>query len=260
MEAVARFVELVDRPSEEVDLARAALAFAAVADPRLDRDVWLEELDRLAAGVDNFEALRRRLFVERGFAGAVDDYYNPDNSLLHRVLQHRRGIPISLSVVAIEVGRRAGVAVQGIGMPGHFLIRSPESGRFCDPFHRGALLDETDCQTRFRQATGAGEEVPFGPEALPVVDAHHILARMLANLAHIYRAQGRTGDLEWVLRCQRAIPPVRAQAALRLGEVMAAQGRFTEGAREIEATAERVDAAEREPLGHAARALRARLN
>ena len=216
MEAVARFAELVDRPAAEVELGRAALAFAAAADPDLDADLWLAEIDRLAAGVSHFEALRQRLFVEEGFTGATDDYYNPDNSLLHRVLERRRGIPISLSVVAIEVGRRAGVVVEGIGMPGHFLIRSAGSVQFCDPFYGGALLNEQECEARFRQVTGADATVAFGAETLPVVDDHQILARMLANLAHIYRAQANLADLEWVLQCQRALPGMATQATLHL--------------------------------------------
>lgn len=260
MDAVARFSELVDMPSEDVDLARGALAFASAADPTLDPQVWLRELDGLAAGLGSFDELRQRLFVDLGFAGAVEDYYNEDNSLLHRVLQRRRGIPISLSVVAMEVGRRAGIPVQGIGMPGHFLVRSSESGRFCDPFHGGILLDDRALLARFREVTGAGGDVHLGPGILPVVNAHQILARMLANLAHIYRASARTPDLEWTLRCQRAIPGVRAQAAMQLGEVLAAQGRFLDGARALEETAQRVDASEREGLTRAARGIRARLN
>jgi regulator of sirC expression with transglutaminase-like and TPR domain len=226
----------------------------------VDADLWLAEIDRLAAGVTHFEALRQRLFVEEGFAGATDDYYDPDNSLLHRVLERRRGIPISLSVVAIEVGRRAGVVVEGIGMPGHFLIRSAGSDQFCDPFHGGALLDERDCETRFRHVTGADATVPFGAESLPVVDDHQILARMLANLAHIYRAQGKPSDLEWVLRCQRALPGMATGATLHLAETLTTRGRFRDAARELEATATQANAADRQRLLQVARAVRARLN
>lgn len=260
MDALARFAELVDRPGPELELARAALTFASIADPSVEVEAWLAELDRLADGPTSFEDLRQRLFVEEGFAGAVDDYYEPHNSMLHHVLEHRRGIPISLAVVAIEVGRRAGVVVEGIGMPGHFLIRTPGADRFCDPFHGGVLLDEQECETRFREATGADTTVRFGADALPVVDDHQILARMLENLASVYSTRGKLGDLEWVLRCQRAIPVVRTRAALRLGETLVAAGRFLDAAGELERSAAEADTADRERLERAAHAARARLN
>jgi regulator of sirC expression with transglutaminase-like and TPR domain len=256
MDAIARFAELVDRPSDQVDLARAALAFAAAADPAVDPDVWLAELDRLADGVGDFEDLRRRLFVEEGFTGAGQEYYEPDNSMLHRVLERRRGIPISLAVVVVEVGRRAGVEVQGIGAPGHFLTRDPGTGLFCDPFHGGVMLTEEEVP-ELLAATGAGSELR---SHLPVVSTHEILTRMLTNLVHVYRRSGRTADLEWALRCQRAIPEVRADAALHLGESLVAQGRFRDAAEQLEETAGAVDPAEAQRLRDAARAIRARMN
>lgn len=260
MEPVARFAELVDRSAGEVDLGRAALAFAEVADPDADAAAALAELDRLATGVRDFAGLRERLFVTEGFTGAKEDSTDPANSLLHRVLERRRGLPISLSVVVIEVGRRAAVPVEGIGMPGHFLVRDPSSGQYCDPFDGGVLLDEQGCEARFRQATGAGPRVPFGPDALAVVDAHQIIARMLANLANHYRSQADPTGLEWVLRCQRAIPGLRVQATLHLGQALAAQGRFRDAAAELEATAALVDPEQAEQLATAAHSMLARLN
>jgi hypothetical protein len=256
VDAVARFAELVDRPSEEVDLAQAALAFAAAADPGLDAAVWLAELDRLADGVHDFDGLHQRLFVEAGFTGAAHAHHDPDSSMLQRVLERRRGLPIALAVVAMEVGRRAGVAVQGIGAPGHFLIRDPGSGRYCDAFGGGTLLTEAEA-VDLLAAMGAGWELRAH---LPVVTSHEILIRMLANLVHLYRRQSRHDDLEWSLRCQRALPGMTAEAALQLGESLELRGRFPEAAAELEAAVEVVDEVDGQRLRRAARAIRARMN
>lgn len=237
------------------DLGAAALAIGAGADPTLDPQVWLDELDRLAAGVADLDGLVGRLYGDQGFAGNTDDYYDPDNSFLHRVLARRKGIPISLAVVLIEVGRRAGVHLEGVGMPGHFLVRDPASGVVLDPFDGGRALDHAALEARFRAATGADGTVPFGAHLLPGVSAHGILNRMLANLTAIYRARGAGRDLEWVLRMRLALPTTDESTVVELGEVLASHGRHREGAQEIEARAEGD-----ERLLAAARALRARLN
>lgn len=251
-----RFAELVaERP---LDLGAAAVAIGGGADPTLDVRVWLDELDRLATGVDGLDGLVRRLFVERGFTGNAEDYYDADNSFLHRVLARRLGIPISLSVVAIEVGRRAGVELEGVGMPGHFLVRAPGSGALLDAFSGGQLLDVAGAGDRFRAATGAGPDVQFGPHLLPTLGGHEILDRMLANLAGVYRVQGSSADLEWVLRMRLALPTADARTAIALGEALASRGRFREAARELEERAEGSTDGDR--LRAAARDLHARLN
>jgi regulator of sirC expression with transglutaminase-like and TPR domain len=257
--AVARFTELVARPAREVDLGAAALAMAAGAYPDLDLAVQLRALDRLAAGVTGLDRLRARLFAELGLRGDAERYYDPDNSFLHRVLERRRGIPISLAVVMIEVGRRAGVLLQGVGMPGHFLVWAPVERVHLDPFAGGDIIDLERAEDLFRRATGSGPDVAFGPELLPVVDAHQILSRMLANLRAYYRASGSAADLEWTLRMRLALPSPTTTEAIELGEALAAQGRFPEGARELEARAA-TDPTSAAALTAAAMALRARLN
>lgn len=258
-DAVARFRDLVERPTREVDLAEAALTIAAGAYRDLDVTEWVHALDRLAVGVDDLAGLRARLFADLGLRGDADVYYDPDNSFLHRVLQRRRGIPISLSVITIEVGRRAGLQVEGVGMPGHFLVSVPAEGVYLDPFGGGTVLDAERMESLFRSTTGAGPEIPFGPDLLPVVTEHEILSRMLANLRALYRATGAASDLEWVLRMRLALPDVSAAEVTGLGEALAAQGRLTEGAIELERHAER-HTDEADALTAAARALRARLN
>lgn len=251
------FAELVQRPDTPLD--RAALALAACAEPGVEAGYWLAELDRLAAGVDGLDGLRRRLFDQAGFSGDAEDYYDPDNSFLHRVLQRRRGIPITLSVVAIEVGRRVGVRLEGIGMPGHFLARDIDSGVYLDAFSGGELLDLAGCEDRFRAATGAGSDVEFGPSLLRAVTTKEILARMLANLRSVYRAAGRAADLEWVLHLRLLLPDAGPADAVEFGEVLAAQGRIREGAKAVEDFAERAPA-DADTLAAAGRALRSRLN
>ena len=249
MDAVQRFAALVAEPAPGPSLDVGALAIAAGADPELDPAWALGELDRIAAGLDSVDALLNRIFVEEGFAGDTENYYDPRNSLLPDVLARRRGIPITLSVVCIEAGRRAGIALEGIGMPGHFLIRPAGTQSYQDPF-TGCPLDLAACEALFRGATGADADVPFGPHLLTVAPPKAILARMLENLRGVYRAAGQLADLEWVLRMRLELPGAGGALVAELGEVLAAQGRWVQGAQLLEARG----------FDRAARALRARLN
>ncbi|WP_214407150.1 transglutaminase-like domain-containing protein [Pseudonocardia lacus] len=258
MDAVARFAGLVERPDPPLD--RAALAIAAGADPALDAEPWLAELDRLADGVHSLDDLLRRLFVERRFAGNTRDYTDPRNSLLDHVLRRRLGIPITLAVVAIEVGRRAGVALEGVGMPGHFLVRPTGTPRHLDVFAGGAELSMAECERLFRASSGTGRRTPFGPHLLATAPTTAILTRMLLNLRGTYRARRRPHDLEWVLRMRLALPGADLTDLLELAETLGDQGRWVEGARLLEERAETVTAARALQLRASARALRAHLN
>lgn len=255
-DAVARFTRLVSEPDPPLDVAM--LVIAAGADPGLDEARWLGELDRLAAGIDSVDGLLRRLFVDEAFAGNVEDYYDPRNSLLHRVLVRRLGIPISLAIVCMEVGRRAGVALEGVGMPGHFLLRPAGTvDRFIDPFAAGALLDVEGCRTLYRASTGSASG--FDPELLTSTPVPAMLVRVLQNLRGAYRMRRRAGDLERVLRMRVALPGVTTADLVELGSAMGQQGRWRDGARllDVAATTRPADA---ELLARAARALRANLN
>jgi regulator of sirC expression with transglutaminase-like and TPR domain len=258
MDAVARFAELVGRPDPPLD--EAALAIAAGADPRVDPALWLAELDRLAAGVRSLDGLLHRLFVERRFAGNTRDYGDPRNSLLDHVLRRRLGIPITLAVVAIEVGRRAGVALEGVGMPGHFLVRPPGTPRHLDVFAGGAELSMAECERLFRAASGAGRRVPFGPHLLPTIPTTAILTRMLLNLRGAYRARAQPHELEWVLRMRLVLPGADVTDIVELSEALGDQGRWLEGARLLEEQAEGEVSARAKRLRIAARGLRAHLN
>lgn len=194
-EARRRFALEMLRRDEVIDLAKAALLIAAEEDVRCDVPRALAALDemgeearaRLAADRRSpVAALNRYLFDELGFVGNQSDYYDPRNSLLNQVIERRKGIPITLSVIYIEVGRRAGLKVEGVGMPGHFIVRAaadtPDAA-FVDPFHR-QIVDEEDCQQRLDLIYGG--HVPLAKEHLRPVGAREILVRLLGNLKAIY--------------------------------------------------------------------------
>lgn len=227
------FAELVRRPESEIDLARGALLIAAAAEPALDPEPPLALLEEFAQGVGDLVSLCRRLFVELGFRGDSRSYHSPVNSFLHRVLERRLGIPITLSVVTLEVARRAGMTLEPIGMPAHFLVRDPGSGLYIDSYG-ATVLDDKGCEDLFRDVSGSGPEVPFRTEMRPVVGPREVLARMLLNLAHTYRVNAEPNNLEWVLRLRLVIPGSSPEEAIQLARAVAAQGRVREAVGELE--------------------------
>jgi regulator of sirC expression with transglutaminase-like and TPR domain len=257
MDVVDRFSELVGRPEPDIGLAEGALLIASAADPGLDPVSALATLDELAEGVGDLVTLCRRLFVELGFRGDPREYHSPVNSLLHRVLERRRGIPITLSVVTLEVARRAGVPLEPIGMPAHFLVRDPASGLYVDSFG-ATVLDDAGCEALYHDVSGGGQ-VRFGPELLPVVGPREVLGRLLSNLARTYRMNADPVNLEWVTRLRLEIPGVPASEALQLARAVASQGRLRDAAAELEARADQ-DAELADTFLPAARTLRAQLN
>jgi regulator of sirC expression with transglutaminase-like and TPR domain len=259
VDAVEYFIALLAGRGPGPELDVGALAIAAGADPELDADTWLRELDRLANRIDSLETLIHRLFVEERFAGNTTDYYDPRNSLLNQVLDRRLGIPITLSVVCLEVGRRAGVSLEGVSMPGHFLVRPLATDHYLDAFNGGALLDLAGCEALFRTVNPAGPDVPFRRQLLTAAPRRAIFARILQNLRTIYRELGRPADLEWVLRMRLALPGVGIQELIELGHTLGRQGRFLDGAKFLESQIAQWPQ-HAELLGYAARSLRAQLN
>lgn len=263
MDPVARFLNLVTGPEPALD--EAALAIAAGAEPDRDPDSGLAELGRLAEGVTDLDGLVTRLFVDAGFTGNAEDYYDPRNSLLFDVLDRRTGIPITLAVVTIEVGRRAGVDLEGVGMPGHFLVRVPGTQRYLDVFDRGRRLDQAGCEMLFREATGAASAT-FGAHLLPRVSTRQILARMLENLRGVYRSRNDHVNLEWVLRMRLGLRHDGPELVRELGKVLGAQARWDEASRLLESWADgpgqgaRTGGDELEEVRLEARRLRAHLN
>lgn len=185
------------RGDDQLDLAEAALLIAAGEYPDLNVGRYLGRLDELGdrarQAVPSGEplavrlsALNRFLFGEEGFRGNASDYYDPRNSFLNDVIDRKMGIPISLSALYIEVGRRSGIAVDGVSFPGHFLVKAGdgEDEVLADPFHAGALLTALDCQKRLDRVYGG--KLKLDVEMLRAVGKRLILGRMLRNLKVIY--------------------------------------------------------------------------
>jgi len=192
-----QFADLMAGPDDQVDLAEAALLIACAEYPELDVPLYLRRVDDLARAVrarlggDPGPAAATRtlnavLFDDEGFHGNVDDYYDPRNSFLNDVLDRRTGIPITLSTLYIEVGRRAGLEVEGVGLPGHFVVRV--HGTLVDPFHGGTVLSEEDCQKRLDRIYGGRLELD--ETMLAACERKTILARTLRNLKAIYTKAG----------------------------------------------------------------------
>jgi regulator of sirC expression with transglutaminase-like and TPR domain len=192
----AAWAHVVRRPDEDIDLAVAALLIAELAHPDLDVAHYVSLLDQMAAdarararaGEAPIDALIRHLFVELGFHGNRTDYYDPRNSFLNEVIDRRAGIPITLSVVLMETGRRLGLTLRGIGFPGHFLVSwQPAQGphQVLDPFHGGIALGREQLQERLEEAMGGPAELEA--HHLAVVSKRQILVRMINNLRSIYQ-------------------------------------------------------------------------
>lgn len=254
MDPSERFVELVRRPPGELALAEAALCIAG-HDHRVDVDANLADIDALAGEVPGPDRLAEHLFTTCGFAGNTDDYLDPGNSYLDTVLERRLGIPITLSVVMIEIGRRIGATVDGIGMPGHFLVRTAP-GEFVDPFHGGVRLDEPGCRRLFAAMHGA---MPFRDGYLDAVDDRSILARMLANLTRSF-VERRPRDALWALRLRAAIPGLPIAERRHDAGVLGRLGRFDEAAAVLSDLATAADATVAADLDREAAAYRARAN
>ncbi|HEY7156337.1 MAG TPA: transglutaminase-like domain-containing protein [Gemmataceae bacterium] len=187
-------------PDAPLDLAETALALARDEYPALDVEAYLGELDGMAHEArprlrgdltQRVRGLCRYLFHDMGFRGNQQNYYDPRNSYLNDVLDRRAGIPITLSAVAMAVGRRAGLHVVGVGLPGHFVAKAVEGDEevLFDPFHGGRLLTPEKCRCLVERVTDLPFEVDR--EALRPVPLGAMVLRMLNNLKGVYL---RTGD------------------------------------------------------------------
>ena len=193
MENAARrlFRELVDRPDDEIDLAKAALSIAAEEYPGLKMRGYLDRLDALARGIEDastggdemgiLATLIDRLGRLEGFRGNREDYGDPRNSFLNEVLERRVGIPLSLSLVYVLVGKRVGLSIAGVAFPGHFLSRCDLDEGFVvlDAFDGGKQLSLDDCQ---RLLHSIQRDALFERDMLEPASNRSILFRMLANL------------------------------------------------------------------------------
>lgn len=194
-----RFREIVSRPEEQIDLAEGALLIAQGAYPDLDVTACLGRIEELAQRLstqvpeDSSEtqrilALNRFLFEQEGFAPNIEDYYDPRNSFLNEVLERRVGIPITLSIVYIEVGRRIGLVLEGVSFPGHFLVKCKlrDGTAILDPYCGGVSLSLNDLQQRLREVRGGEVSRAIVAGLLVSANKKEILARVLRNLKAIY--------------------------------------------------------------------------
>jgi regulator of sirC expression with transglutaminase-like and TPR domain len=218
-----RFADLVS--NDEFDVAEASLLVAQDAYPDLDVAHYLARLDdmassagrrivRDAAAAQKVLALNRYLFDEMSFSGNIDDYYDPRNSYLNQVLERRTGIPLTLSIVYLEVGRRLGLRLKGVSFPGHFLVKlSLKSGQLVlDPFMAGEAQSEQDLRERLAKMLPAGEADNIELErVLEPASSRQIIARMLRNLKKIHRDARRPEQALAVMQRMLLVMPEAAE-------------------------------------------------
>ena len=184
-------------PDAAIPLAEAALIMACEEYPQLELSPYLDMLDRIAetamqkrnvseSPLDTVENINAVLFETYGFRGNSDDYYDPRNSFFNDVLERRLGIPITLSVLYVEVSRRLDFPIVGVGMPGHFLVKYSDRSEefFVDPYNRGEILTRDDCRTRLQERYG--DAIEFNDRILARATNKQVLWRMLNNLKDIY--------------------------------------------------------------------------
>ncbi len=189
--------DLLVNGNEDVPLDVAALQLATIEHPGCPVDPFLhlldshanefaERIDSDTDGDEFVELLNQYLIEELGFRGNEEDYYHPDNSCLNEVLAQRVGIPITLSIVYMEIARRLARPIYGVGLPGHFLIEYNDGdfSTYIDPFHGGHLLTAAECCELAKEITGL--DITADPAALEPVSRRHIIVRMLNNLRSVY--------------------------------------------------------------------------
>ncbi|MBZ5535828.1 MAG: transglutaminase-like domain-containing protein [Acidobacteriia bacterium] len=196
------FRSIVSRDEGQINLALGALTIARSEYPALRVQDYLDRLDEMAIGassclplespctVKSIEAFNRFIFKEQGFKGNADNYYDPRNSYLNDVLDRKTGIPITLSLVYMEIARRIGLDIVGVGLPGHFLVKldDPFDEMLIDPYHAGTLMTVEDCRSRWAEMSSGSSE--FQRAFLQPVSKKQILFRMLNNLKHIFSSTG----------------------------------------------------------------------
>ncbi|MEO1347620.1 MAG: transglutaminase-like domain-containing protein [Cyanobacteria bacterium J06635_15] len=236
--------QALQKPDDQVDLAAAALYIAQIADPQLRIETYLKALDDMAQVIQSrlpveryplkvIKIINQYLFEDLGFRGNDENYYDPRNSYLNQVIDRRLGIPITLSLVYLEVARRIDFPMVGVGMPGHFLIRPTvnEMAVFVDGFHQGEILFEDDCKARIKQIYGAS--AILRPEYIAAVSPRQFLGRMLTNLKLIF-LNGE--DIETALEMIELlliVMPDNGQEKRDRGLLFFHQGRFLEAAADL---------------------------
>jgi len=220
------FGELLSRDDDGIDLARACLQIAEDAYPGLDVDGYLGEIERFgkrlrariphtAAPEERVVALNEFLYDDLGFSGNTDNFYDPRNSYLNEVLDRRTGIPITLGVLYMEIGRRIELEFQGVSFPGHFLVRLRVRGGMLvlDPFSGGAPQSVDELRERLKRVIPRGATGGIPVSELPLdqflepAGKRQILARLLRNLKGVYREADKPERLLEVLNRMILVAP-----------------------------------------------------
>jgi len=266
-----RFAE--EARSERPDLSTLCLLVGAEADGALDEaglDAAQMELDRLAGRVPFrpggpmawATALHHLLGVQDGFRGSPADYQRLESSLLHEVLRRRRGLPILLSVVWMEVARRAGAPVYGVALPGHFVVGfgPQEKQVLVDPFDGGRVLGAGDAELLVAGATGAA----LDSSMLTPADPLDVVLRILNNIRAWAAARPERSDVSlWAVDLSLLLPSHPARLRYERAQLLVQRGDFVDGAVELEQYAELISAVDEgaaERVRGQARAARALLN
>lgn len=240
-----QFARCVEGPEEGIDIVDAALLIARTAFPDLSAarytgllDQWTarlrQQVDASASAGEVLSAMNHLLFDEEGLRGDVHNYFDPQNSFLNRVLDRKLGIPITLSIVYSEVGRRAGFPVYGIALPGHFItgLFHTSGTLYIDPFNQGTILTESEC--RRMVATRYGGKAALSTGWNQPADKKMMLMRLLRNLKAIYRHLGQDLQafemIQWIL----AIDPRTPTELKERGLLYEAMGNHTFALRDLE--------------------------
>ncbi len=239
------FYQEIQQSDEYIDLAKAALYIAQEEYPRLDPQEYLNALDTMAEELRErlppehyplkiIQTINQYLYNDLGFQGNKNNYYDPCNSFLNDVIDRRQGIPISLALVYMEIGKRIDFPMQGIGMPGHFLIRPqvPDMEIFVDAFEQGEVMFYEDCQDKLTKIYQ--QPVTLKPEFLAPVTKKEFLMRMLTNLKYIYLNQPQLEKaLATVERILLLFPEIVLEIRDR-GLLSYQTGRFSQAIRDLE--------------------------
>ena len=231
--ALEPFARLIAGEDARIDLARACLLIAQDAYPELDIERYMGEIERMATRLraclpqncgaeERVVALNQFLYDDLGYWGNTDDYYDPRNSYLNEVIERKTGIPITMSILYMELGRRIGLPLEGVSFPGHFLVRLPLRGGMLvlDPFAGGAPQSEDELRSRVKRVIpdGVADDLPASElpldQFLEPATNRQILTRVLRNLKGIYRESDKPERMLDVLNRMLLVTP-GASAELR---------------------------------------------
>lgn len=266
-----RLAQIIRRP--DCDLAEAAVLCCVEADPSVDVQLTLLRIDALADGllssgfsprdpVSDAKALTAYVHGQLGFTGDVATYHDPDNALLTRVLDRKRGLPITLSVLYVAIARRVGIDSFGIGLPGHFVtgVGASERAVVIDPFHDGSILDERAISQRVDAATGGA--VSFTRSMLRPAPPATIVRRILNNLTRDFTTRGEYADALWSVDLKLLLPGAVPDDHRARGELLLQLGEYRSAAEAFETYVESAppDSPDRDEVAHRAIRARAKLN